>query len=80
MKLISEIKDLTSETLPGLGIDENLIDKREFYHDYAKDNPQSKVRFGISAFPGSKIKLSKEKQTPQRYDGEWIVNMLKIIY
>ena len=91
MKLISEIKDLTPETLSGshitihlaaqhLGIDENLIDKREFYHDYAKDNPESKTIFGIAAFPGAKSKLSKKQSTPQRYDGEWIVNTLKLIY
>lgn len=44
MKLISEIKDLTPETLPGshitvhlaaeyLGIDKNLINSKNFYHD-----------------------------------------------
>ena len=91
MKLISEIKDLTPETLPGshitvhlaaeyLGIDKNLIDNKNFYHDYAKGDPQAKVRFGIAAFPGAKQKLSKNKSTPQRYDGEWITNTLKLIY
>ena len=43
-------------------------------------NPQAKVRFGIAAFPGAKQKLSKKQSTPQRYDGEWITNTLKLIY
>ena len=47
---------------------------------YSKDNPQAKVRFGIAAFPGAKQKLSKKQSTPQRYDGEWITNTLKLIY
>ena len=91
MKLISEIKDLTSETLPGshitihlaaqhLGIPKDLIDGKNFYHDYAKDNPEAKTIFGIATFPGAKSKLSKKQSTPQRYDGEWIVNTLKLIY
>ncbi len=92
MKLISEIKDLTSETLPGshitiylaaqyLGISKDLIDGYSFYHDYAKDNPQAKTIFNKSAFPGAKVKIKNKKLSrPHRYDGEWIVNMLKIIY
>ena len=91
MKLISEIKDLTPETLPGshitvhlaaeyLGINKKFIDKHDFYHSHAKGNPQAKVRFGIAAFPGAKEKLSKKQSTPQRYDGEWVVNTLKLIY
>jgi hypothetical protein len=91
MKLISELKDLNENTIKGShitihlaaeysGINKDLIDGKQFYHDYAKDNPQAKVRFGIAAFPGAKQKLSKKQSTPQRYDGEWITNTLKLIY
>ena len=91
MRYISELKDLNKDTLPGshitvhlaakyIGISPDTIDGHSFYHDYAKHDPKSRVKFGIPAFPGAKTKLKKKKSTPQRYDGEWVIKLIKLLY
>ena len=92
MKTIYELKDLNEDTKKGshitvhlasqyAGLDPKKVSGQYIYNEFAKNNPQAKARFKQTPFYGASTKLKDDnKKKVTRYDAEWIIDTIKLIY